>query len=266
MTPAPETPEMPEANDSVNPVEKRVLLGAVLFTVVSLALIAYASFGVGATVPTCLPKGGLFEHGSVAKRGANTYELHFLAKMWGFEPSRVRVPVGSTLNVFVTSKDVTHGLQIDGTNVNLMALPFVVTNASVHFTKPGIYPVVCHEYCGAAHQKMNAVIEVSDQVTDISAEGLDSSEAGRALADDKGCLACHSVDGSAGVGPTFKGLWGQTVQLTDGRTRVVDAEFVKAMIQHPAANAVKGFDPVMPELPMTDAEIDQFTEYLRGLK
>ncbi len=255
-----------EPQDFVNPVEKRVLLGAVIFTGISLALIGYAAFGLGATVPTCLPKGGLFEHGSVAKRGAKHYELHFLAKMWGFEPSRVRVPAGSTLDIYVTSKDVTHGFQINGTNVNLMVVPFVVTNASVHFEKPGIYPVVCHEYCGAAHQKMNAVIEVSDQVDEISAEGLASAEAGKAVADDKGCLACHSLDGSAGVGPTFKGLWGQTVQLADGSSRVVDAGFVKAMILHPAATPVKGFDPVMPEFPMTDQEIDQIEEYLKELK
>ena len=255
-----------EPRDTVNPVEKRVLLGAVVFTGISLSLIAYAAFGLGATVPTCLPKSGLFQHGSVAKRGTKNYELHFLAKMWGFEPSRVRVPVGSTLDVFVTSKDVTHGFQITGTNVNLMVVPFVVTNASVHFEKPGLYPIVCHEYCGAAHQKMNAVIEVSDKVDDISAEGLASPEAGKALAEDKGCLACHSLDGTPGVGPSFKGLWGSTAQMVDGSSRVVDADFVKAMILHPSATPVKGFDPVMPELPMTDQEIDEITEYLKELQ
>ncbi len=254
------------SDGAVNPAEKRVLLGAVIFTGLSLALIAYAALGLGATVPTCLPNGEVFNHGSVIKLGAKNYEIHFLAKMWGFEPTRVVVPAGSTLDIYVTSKDVIHGLQIDGTNVNLMALPNAITNARVHFEKPGIYPIVCHEYCGAGHQKMNAVIEVSDQVTDISAEGLPSAEAGKAVVEDKGCLACHSVDGSTGVGPTFKGLWGQTVQLADGSSRVVEADFVKNMILHPAANPVKGFEPVMPELPVNDQEIDEITEYIKGLK
>jgi cytochrome c oxidase subunit 2 len=186
--------------------------------------------------------------------------------MWGFEPTRVRVPIGSTLDIYVTSKDVTHGLQINGTNVNLMAVPNAITNARVHFSKPGIFPIICHEYCGAAHQNMNAVIEVTDQVEDISAEGLVSAEGGKAIADEKGCLACHSVDGATGVGPLFKGLWGQTVQLADGSIRVVDTNFVRSMILHPLANPVKGYDPVMPEIPISDTEIEQITEYLKGLK
>ncbi len=257
---------MPQPQDKINPTEKRVLLGAVCFTAGSLALIAYATLGLGATVPTCLPNGEIFKHGSVTRHDARNYEIHFLAKMWGFEPTRVRVPAGSTLDIFITSKDVTHGLQINGTNVNLMALPNAITSASVHFDKPGLYPIVCHEYCGASHQKMNAVIEVSDRVDDISAEGLPTPGAGKAIADDKGCLACHSTDGSNGVGPSFKGLWGRTAQLTDGTTRVVDEGFVRAKILHPNANSIKGFDPVMPELPLTDDEVDQIVEFLKELK
>ena len=82
-----------------NPLERRVLLGAVFFTGISLVLIAYAALGLGVTVPTCLPNGEVFNHGSVTRLGARNYEIHFLAKMWGFEPSRVRVPVGSTLEL-----------------------------------------------------------------------------------------------------------------------------------------------------------------------
>lgn len=250
----------------IDPIEKRVILIGILFTAASLGLIAYATWGLGINVPTCVPQAKLFERGSIAKHGEKSYEIHFLAEMWTFEPKRVRVPAGSTLDIYVTSKDVTHGFQIQGTNVNLMVVPGVVTNARVHIDKPGVYAVLCHEYCGLAHENMNAVLEVSDKVTDISAEGLPSREAGRKILEDKGCLACHSLDGSPGVGPSLKGIWGQRVQLEDGTTRIVDAAFVKEKIRNPEKNVMKGFPAVMPALPLTDEEIDQIENYLEDMK
>lgn len=250
----------------VSAVEKRVIWVAALFTAASLGLIGYATWGLGINVPTCVPQAKLFERGSIAKHGNKNYEVHFLAEMWTFEPKRVVVPAGSTLDIYVTSKDVTHGFQIQGTNVNVMAIPGVVTNARVHIDKPGIYPVLCHEYCGLAHENMNAILEVSDKATDISAEGLPSRETGRRILEDKGCLACHSLDGSPGVGPTLKGIWGQRVELADGTTRVVDAAFVKEKILQPDKNLVKGFPAVMPRLALTNEEIDQIENYLEDMK
>ena len=254
------------ANGKINVSEKRAVLLAVLFVAASIAMISYATWGLGINVPSCVPQDKLFSQGSISKTGDKNYEVHFLAKMWGFEPSRVRVPVGSTVEVFLTSKDVTHGFQILGTNVNLMAVPGVVTPAKVHFAKPGIYSIVCHEYCGAAHEKMNGVLEVSADAADISAEGLASDDAGRKLLDEKGCLACHSLDGTTGVGPTFKGMWGQTTELVDGTKYKVDAAFVREMILHPANYPIKGYDPVMPELQVSDEEMKLIQQYLEGLK
>jgi cytochrome c oxidase subunit 2 len=113
---------------------------------------------------------------------------------------------------------------------------------------------------------MNGVFEVSAEATDISAEGLASNDAARKLLDAKGCLACHSLDGTPGVGPTFKGLWGGAAELADGTTRHVDAGFVSEMIKHPAKYPMKGYEPVMPELPLSDEEIRLIEEYLEGLK
>ena len=254
------------AGTRVDRTEKRVIWIAILFIAASLGLIAYATWGLGISVPTCVPASKAFERGSVAKLGEKHYEIHFLAEMWTFEPKRVLVPAGSTLEIYVTSKDVTHGFQIQDTNVNLMAEPGVVTNAQVRITKPGVYPIICHEYCGVAHENMNAVLEVSRGAADISAEGLPSTEAGRKVMEAKGCLACHSLDGSPGVGPSFKGVWGQKVELADGTTRVVDAAFVTEKILHPEQNTVKGFSPVMPKLPLTKEEIDEIENFLEDMK
>jgi cytochrome c oxidase subunit 2 len=251
---------------AVNVFEKRALMGAVGAVAVSLALIAYATWGMGVNVPTCLPLGSKpFDQASVTKHDGKNYEVHYIARMWAFEPSVLRVPTGSTLDIYAVTRDVTHGLLIAGTNVNLMVVPGAVANARVHFSKPGIYTIVCHEYCGRNHQNMNARIEVSDQIADYSVEGLPASE-GVKLMDAKGCLACHSVDGSAGVGPTFKGAWGAPVTLADGSVRKLDSALFLEKIHHPDAITVKDFPPVMPDIPLTDDEITQIEAYLEGLK
>jgi cytochrome c oxidase subunit 2 len=251
---------------SINVYEKRVLLGAVGAVVVSLALIAYATWGMGINLPTCIPLGSKpFQQASVTKHGDKTYEVHYVARMWAFEPSVLRVPTGSTLDIYAVTRDVTHGLEIAGTNVNLMLVPGAIANSRVHFTKPGVYTIVCHEYCGRGHQNMNARIEVSDKIADFSVEGLPAS-GGLKLLDAKGCLACHTVDGSTGVGPTLKGAWGTTVTLADGSTRTFDSNFFLAKVRHPDTISVKDFPPVMPQIPLTDDEITKIEAYLEDLQ
>ncbi|HET6142391.1 MAG TPA: c-type cytochrome [Candidatus Acidoferrales bacterium] len=258
----------------VNGIEKRVILTALLVSCLGMGLIAYSTWGMGITIADCVPNSKIFERGSVKKLAEKNYEIHFLASMWAFEPSRVTVPAGSSLDLFVISKDVTHGFNIIGTNVNMMVEPAVVNEARVHFEHPGTYTIVCHEYCGVGHQAMNAVIEVSDSAQDISADGLPASESsasantlpGKAIMDQKGCLACHSVDGTVSVGPSFKGLWGTKAELTDGTSPTVDAAYVKDMIESPGKKVVKGFPPVMPKLPVSDEEFGQIIEYLKALR
>ena len=61
-----------------------------------------------------------------------------------------------------------------------------------------------------------------------------------------GCLACHSVDGSIVVGPSWQGIFGKTETLEDGGTAVVDADYLRESIVDPAAKIVAGFANSMP--------------------
>ena len=84
----------------------------------------------------------------------NKYEVYILAQAWSFTPREVRVPVGSTVTFYLTSRDVQHAFRIDDTNINLMVLPGEVSKLTATFDEPGEYNFVCLEYCGLGHHTM----------------------------------------------------------------------------------------------------------------
>lgn len=156
----------------ITPVEKGVLTVALLICAVQLGLIAYSAVQLGIEVPGCVTNVVPFTQGKLIPLGPNRYEVHVLARMWGFEPDVVRVPKGSTVDFYLTSMDITHGFYIGRTNVNLIALPNVVNYAQARFKETGKYPFLCHEYCGTGHQEMNGMIEVTEAGIPASAEGI----------------------------------------------------------------------------------------------
>lgn len=91
---------------------------------------------------------------------------------------------------------------------------------------------------------------------------------GEALAQQLGCLACHSTDGTPGVGPTWKGLAGSSRPLTSGESVVADDAYLINSIVEPSQQVVAGFDPIMPPdfgERLTEQEISDLVEYIRSL-
>jgi cytochrome c oxidase subunit II len=142
-------------------VEKRIVLVALLFAGAMLVLIAYAAVRLGISVPGCVTNVKPFASGELIQVAPRRYEAHVVSKMWSFKPSPLKVPKGSVVDFYLTSSDVVHGFYIDGTDVNLTAIPNVVNYAQVRFDNPGKYQVLCHEYCGSGHHDMVGTIEVT---------------------------------------------------------------------------------------------------------
>jgi len=94
------------------------------------------------------------------------YEAHILAQIWVFQPGEIRIPAGSEITFYVTSKDIQHGFKILDTNINMMVLPGQVSKLKTRFDKPGTYNIVCHEYCGIGHHTMYGQIIVEGEAVE----------------------------------------------------------------------------------------------------
>jgi cytochrome c2 len=79
------------------------------------------------------------------------------------------------------------------------------------------------------------------------------------------CSACHSIDGSELVGPTFEGIWGREETLDDGSTVVVDEAYVVESIREPNAKVVEGYQPVMPAFDLSDDDIANVIAYMQSI-
>ena len=93
---------------------------------------------------------------------------------------------------------------------------------------------------------------------------------GKTVATANGCVACHTIDGKASVGPTWKGLSGHDVELVSGGPVKADDAYLKESITNPNAKVVKGYAPnVMPATfgtSLKPEQIDQIVAYINSLK
>ncbi|OZU90154.1 cytochrome B5 [Virgibacillus indicus] len=72
----------------------------------------------------------------------------------------IRIPKGSTVLFQVTTKDVVHGFNVAGTNINMMVEPGYISSYETVLDNTGEFTIVCNEYCGVGHHLMFATVEV----------------------------------------------------------------------------------------------------------
>lgn len=148
--------------------EKYWLYFGVGTLIVFLTVIGFSAFSMGhqppshsAIVdPSKLAGTPPFDNPGLEQIDENTYMASIIAMTFGYNPSKIEVPVGSTVIFQVTSQDVVHSFTIPKTNVNMMITPGHVNQAEHTFNEPGSYLVLCNEYCGVGHHYMQMTIEV----------------------------------------------------------------------------------------------------------
>lgn len=194
----------------------------------------------------------------------------------GIKDTELKVPVGKPVKLTLTSLDVIHGFYAPAFRIKQDAVPGMETYLWFQPTETGTFDVMCSQYCGLQHSHMLTKIMVLPEQgftewyqSKKQEVALKGPSPGSKLYQEKGCFACHSIDGSPRVGPTFKGLLGKTeTVLRSGKeqTVVVNEAYVRNYILHPNVDVIKGYPPIMPQVQMTDAQVNEIVKYLETLK
>jgi cytochrome c oxidase subunit 2 len=196
----------------------------------------------------------------------------------GVSSNELIMPVNKQAILHLRSTDVIHSFWVPEFRVKQDALPGgdqFIRDLRVTPTVLGDYKVRCSEMCGLRHAFMEAPVHVISQVdydawiAEQTNESPDPVVRGEKYAQQFGCIACHSVDGSKLVGPSWKGVAGHEVTLSDGTTVIADDAYLHESIVDPEVKIVQGYANLMPPnvaADMTEAQIQDVIAFIKSLK
>lgn len=233
----------------------------------------------------------------------NASTVYVTAKkwMWTFASpngstsnSILYVPRGQPVKLVMSSRDVIHSFYVPAFRIKQDVLPGRATTTWFEATELGAFPILCAEYCGTGHSTMRGQVVVLTEsdyerhldrrvprhevpgpgetlpglVGRVPPTPLTLADVGELVAVEKGCLRCHTADGSPHIGPTWVGLYASRVELEDNGSALVDEAFITQSMMDPRAHIHRGYPPVMPSYQglVTAAETGAIVEYIKRLQ
>jgi cytochrome c oxidase subunit 2 len=191
--------------------------------------------------------------------------------------NEIHLPIDQPFKVVLRSKDVLHDFYVPQFRAKMDMVPGQVSYFWFTPTKIGEYEILCAEYCGTGHYNMRGkvIVESDEQfrlwllaqptfaktLTEGSANGL--VDQGKRLS--QTCFACHSIDGSKSLGPSWKGLYGKTEALADGSSVIVDDDYIRESILKPKEKVVQGYPPVMAAYDFSEEQLEAIIAYTKSL-
>lgn len=185
------------------------------------------------------------------------------------------VPVNKPVQLVLSSRDVLHSFFIPAMRVKKDAVPGMFSYINFTPIMTGVYPVFCTEYCGKEHYNMMVQLRVvsdaeyerwiNDNSEEFRKSLISPVDLGRGLYTQKGCNACHSLDGMRIVGPSWLDLYGSKVKFVDGGETVADDNYIKESIVEPAKHLHETFTNLMPSYAgqLSEDEIASVIAFIR---
>jgi cytochrome c oxidase subunit II len=189
--------------------------------------------------------------------------------------STLKLPIGKTVQLRLTSRDVIHSFWVPQFSQKQDAVPGLITKLVITPKRFGVFPVICTELCGLGHALMRSQAEVMTladfrkwtgaQSGGAAAGGAPTGANGKALFVSNGCNGCHTfrpAGANGKVGPDLDKL----PQEAQGAGKPLE-EFIRESIVNPDAYVAPGYQKgVMPTTfsSLPAAQIDDLVTFLKG--
>ena len=216
---------------------------------------------------------------------SDAYEINVTAASWlwefrypngGTTVNEVYVPVNRPVKFIMRSDDVLHSLYVPDFRIKQDVLPNRYTTTWFQATEIGESILYCTEYCGTAHSNMLATVNVlsAEDFAEWLETGLQVDEdmpladLGRQTYTSAGCNACHTLDGTSRIGPSFLNLYMTDRDLADGSVVVADEDYLRRSILEPQAEVTAGYPNNMPSYAgrLSERQIEGLIAFIKELQ
>lgn len=188
--------------------------------------------------------------------------------------SDLHLPAGQPVLLELTTPDVIHSFWVPALGGKRDAMPGQANRILLTPATPGEFPGQCAEFCGVSHANMRHVAivlpapEFQAWVARQKAPPAEPAEGspaarGRQLFSQSTCVGCHAIQGLSGgaLGPDLT-HFGSRRTIAGGMLRNTPAELARWLKNPPAAKP----GSLMPDLGLTDAQVQDLVAYLTSLK
>jgi cytochrome c oxidase subunit II len=195
----------------------------------------------------------------------------------GMKSKELVLPVGKAVKIDLVSEDINHSFFIPAFRVKEDVIPGYDNFLWFIPNYIGNYEILCSEYCGLLHSSMLSTARIITQeeydkwFEDLKKTGIQPDHPGLVLLRNTGCLACHSIDGSKLVGPSFKGLYGSVRTVLEGNTEktvTADNAYINESVYEPEKQIVKGFNKGLMKSykgTLPESDLETIIGYLKTL-
>jgi len=194
----------------------------------------------------------------------------------GITSTDLVLPINKQVLLRLNAVDVIHSFWVPEFRIKQDLVPGQEKQLRITPNRIGNYELMCAEICGKRHAYMVAKVSVVTEVdykkwvdTQLATVSADPVVRGQSDYAKYGCKACHTIDGTKLVGPTFKGIYGSQVQFEDGSSAVVDDAYLIESIREPGKRIVQSFPNAMPAnigKDLTDSQIQDLIAFIKSLK